>query len=120
MEITLPAGATDARAAVLRGWQDDVLMLAFTVPTERADAFVEGLSPERELKPKLPLKGAETKSSGDSTGFAHLGLPEPDTLKDVRAGWVCLDCNKAHLDSLEVAVHRLDDRNSRVYLSGTD
>lgn len=50
MNIELPAKATDARAAVQSGLQDDGLLLVFTLPASGVDDFVEQLGPERELR----------------------------------------------------------------------
>ncbi|NBM19022.1 hypothetical protein [Streptomyces sp. GC420] len=116
MDIELPAKATDPRAARQNGFQDDGLLLAFTLPTSETDAFVEQLKPERELRERDKPRENPAKPM---TPFSHLGLPEPESLPDVREGQVCAPCG-GDLNSLVVAVHRLDDSNSRVYLRGVD
>ncbi|MFI9777700.1 hypothetical protein ACIHCV_23805 [Streptomyces sp. NPDC051956] len=116
MHVRIPTEATDRRAAYQNGFQDDGLLLAFTLRTARVDAFLSGLAPEQELTHRAePL--AETVKP--TTPFAHLGLKEPETLADVRGGPVCAPC-AGELNSLEVAVHPIDAQRSRVYLRGVD
>ncbi|GAB2870456.1 hypothetical protein [Streptomyces mayteni] len=114
--VPIPAAATDRRAAYQDGFQDDALLLAFLLPSTELDSFLLTLAPEVELnqrdEPRLP-------SSTPMAPFAHLGLPEPEALPDVREGQVCAPC-EGQLDFLDVAVHPLDDRTSRVYLRGVD
>ncbi|MER8068166.1 hypothetical protein ABTZ59_07655 [Streptomyces sp. NPDC094034] len=114
--VRIPATATDRRAAHQNGFQDDGLLLAFSLSTAEVDAFVTGLSPERELTLRdEPLR----KSVKPTTPFSHLGLAEPETLSDVREGQICAPC-EGQLNSLQIAVHPLDDRVSRIYLRGVD
>ncbi|RVU16992.1 hypothetical protein EOT10_35125 [Streptomyces antnestii] len=116
MHVHLPTEATDRRAAHQKGFQDDGLLLAFTLPNSRVDAFLAELAPEHELTRRAePLQ----KSVKPMTPFAHLGLKEPETLADVRSGPVCAPC-ASELNSLDVTVHPLDARSSRVYLRGVD
>jgi hypothetical protein len=114
MNIDLPAEATDTRATRQNGFQDDGLLLAFTLPTSETDAFVEQLGPERELRQRDEPRENVVKPM---TPFSHLGLPEPESLPNVREGQICAPCG-GDLNSLAIAVHRLDDSNSRVYLRG--
>ncbi|MEV6698971.1 hypothetical protein AB0M68_17545 [Streptomyces sp. NPDC051453] len=116
MHVPIPDEATDRRAAHQNGFQDDGLLLAFTVPTARVDAFLTRLAPEQPLTHRAE---ALTRSVKPMTPFAHLGLKEPETLADVRGGPVCAPC-AGELNSLEVAVHPLDAQRSRVYLRGVD
>jgi hypothetical protein len=116
MNIDLPSKATDTRAARQNGFQDDGLLLAFTLPTSGVDGFVERLRPERELRQRDEPRESVAKPM---TPFSHLGLPEPESLADVREGQVCAPCG-GDLNSLAVAVHRLDDSKSRVYLRAVD
>ncbi|MFJ3201691.1 hypothetical protein [Streptomyces sp. NPDC086989] len=116
LQVQVPATATDARAARHKGFQDDGLILAFVLPTDEVDGFLDRLRPER------PLRLGEKPWAGEgepATPFAHLGLPEPESLANVREGQVCAPC-KDELDWLKVAVARADDRSSRVYLHGVD
>ncbi|MFI1646577.1 hypothetical protein ACH4XT_06490 [Streptomyces avidinii] len=114
LHLRLPAMASDARAAQQRRFQDDGLILAFTVPVGDVDAFLT------QLKPEQPVQPRKTPFAGESEpGFAHLGLPEPDSLPDIRKAQVCAPC-KDDVDQLHVAVTRLDEQSSRVYLKGID
>ncbi|MFD9079406.1 hypothetical protein [Streptomyces erythrochromogenes] len=114
LRLQLPTTTSDARAAQQRHFQDDGLLLAFTVPTGDVDAFLTRLKPEQPVQPR------KTPFAGESEpGFAHLGLPEPDSLPDIRKAQVCAPC-KDDVDQLHVAVTRLDDQNSRVYVKGID
>ncbi|MFE2600797.1 hypothetical protein ACFXCZ_30595 [Streptomyces sp. NPDC059396] len=114
--VKIPAKATDRRAAYQNGFQDDGLLLAFTLPTPDVDAFIGELAPENALTQRdKPLQQSFTPT----TPFSHLSLAEPETLPEVREGQVCAPC-EGQLNSLQIAVHPLDDRNSRVYLRGVD
>ncbi|MEU4123005.1 hypothetical protein [Streptomyces virginiae] len=114
--VQLPEAATEAKAGHLQGLQDDGLILAFVLPTADVDAFVDRLKPERPLGLReQPL----THSTNPTTPFSHLGLPEPDLLAQVREGQVCAPCEE-DLNWLRIAVARVDDRTSRVYLRGVD
>ncbi|MFF9620250.1 hypothetical protein [Streptomyces griseosporeus] len=116
--ITVPATATDRKGARQRGFQDDVLLLAFVLPDAGVDGFVDALAPENPL---VHRKRALTDPADyrPTTPFAHLGLPEPETLDGVLAGPVCAPC-RGELDELEVVVAPLGGGRSRVYLRGVD
>ncbi|MBT2543758.1 hypothetical protein J7E99_24440 [Streptomyces sp. ISL-44] len=116
LHVQLPEAATEAKAAHLEGLQDDGLIMAFVLPTGEVDTFVAQLKPEQPLSLReQPL----ARNTNPSTPFSHLGLPEPDLLARVREGQVCAPCED-NLNWLKVAVARVDDRTSRVYLSGVD
>ncbi|MDX3638985.1 hypothetical protein [Streptomyces sp. MB09-02B] len=116
MNIDLPSTATDVRAAHQNGFQDDGLLLVFTLPTSGVDGFVEQLDPERELRSRAEPRSSVAKPM---TPFSHLGLPEPESVPDVREGQICAPCD-GDLNSQAVAVHRLDASESRVYLRAVD
>ncbi|MCX5013321.1 hypothetical protein OG765_20345 [Streptomyces sp. NBC_00555] len=63
--------------------------------------------------------GQRHPGGGPLIPFSHLGLPEPDLPARVREGQVCAPC-EGDLNWLKVAVAQVDDRTSRVYLSGVD
>ncbi len=116
LHVAVPATATEVRAAHQKGFQDDGLLLAFVLPSSEVDGFVAQLAPERPLRTRQePVAGAVKPT----TPFAHLGLPEPESLPDVREGQVCAPC-QGDLNSLDVAVARAGEGTSRVYLRGTD
>ncbi|MFF4456436.1 hypothetical protein [Streptomyces goshikiensis] len=116
LRVRLPATATEPKAAHLEGLQDDSLIMAFVLPTSEVDGFVAELKPEEPLRLReQPLPHA----TNPTAPFSHLGLPEPDLLARVREGQVCAPC-KGNLNWLKVAVAQVDERTSRVYLSGVD
>ncbi|MFJ3906980.1 hypothetical protein [Streptomyces vinaceus] len=80
------------------------------------EGFLGQLRPERPLRLREQPWAAGGKPA---TPFAHLGLPEPESLANVREGQVCAPCGD-ELDWLKVAVAPVDDRTSRVYLRGAD
>ncbi|MET8829920.1 hypothetical protein ABZX40_30485 [Streptomyces sp. NPDC004610] len=118
LRVTVPETATDRKAAVQRGFQDDGLLLAFVVPEAQADRFVAGLEPEQPL-----VRRAEAAFTAaeywPTTPFARLGLPEPETLDGVTTGPVCAPCG-GDLNALEVTVAPLDGGRARIYLRGVD
>ncbi|MGW7265979.1 hypothetical protein [Streptomyces sp. NPDC054842] len=116
MNVDLPSRAADIRAARQNGFQDDGLLLAFTLPTSAVHGFVEKLRPERELRQRDEPRKSAAKPA---TPFSYFGLPEPESLPDVREGQICAPCG-GDLNSLSIAVHRLDDGESRVYLKAVD
>ncbi|MFE4914910.1 hypothetical protein ACFRCX_25730 [Streptomyces sp. NPDC056652] len=112
--VEIPAAATDRRAAYQNGFQDDGLLPAFSLSTSEVEAFVTGPAPQGELtRREKPLR----KSVKPTTPFSHLGLAEPETLPDVQEGQIRAPC-EGRLNSLQIAVHPLDDRAGRVYLRG--
>ncbi|MEU6309856.1 hypothetical protein [Streptomyces sp. NPDC047014] len=116
LHVEVPAAASEAKAARMEGLQDDGLIMAFALPTAEVDQFVAWLKPEQPLRLReQPL----AHHTNPSTPFSHLGLPEPDLLAGVREGQVCAPCAD-ELDWLKVAVARIDDRTSRVYLIAAD
>jgi hypothetical protein len=116
MNVTIPARATDLRAAYQRGFQDDNVLLVFTLPRSDIDAFIRTLDLESPLLHRdAPVTSG--KEHAPTTPFAHLGLKEPETLADVTEGPVCTDC-EADVNWLNIAVHPIDGRRDQVYLSG--
>jgi hypothetical protein len=116
LQVQLPGTATEAKAAYQKGFQDDGLLLSFVLPTEAVEGFLTQLKPERPLRLREQPFVGEGKPT---TPFSHLGLPEPDLLAKVLEGQVCAPCD-GDLNWLKVAVAQVDDRTSRVYLSGVD
>ncbi|MGK5631457.1 hypothetical protein [Streptomyces sp. URMC 123] len=116
LHVDIPTSATDRRAAYEHGFQDDQLLLAFVVPHADVDPFVAGLHPQRELQQR---DDALPPSAVSITPFSQIGLEEPDALPNVRETQVCAPCG-GDLNALSIAVHRLDDTSSRVYLWGVD
>ncbi|MFJ9863136.1 hypothetical protein [Streptomyces sp. NPDC101165] len=119
MNVTIPARATDLRAAYQKGFQDDGLLLAFTLPKADTEAFVRKLDPDSPLSHRAAPLSSAGKGKPKTTPFAHLGLKEPEALADVTEGPVCTPC-RGDLNWLNAALHPLDAQHSRVYLSGAD
>ncbi|WP_330300366.1 hypothetical protein [Streptomyces sp. NBC_00503] len=116
LQVQIPASAGEAKAAYQKGFQDDGLLLTFVLPSDAVDGFLAG------LKPQEPVAVRAVPFAGESTPvapFAHLGLPEPDSLPGVRKAQVCAPC-KGDLNALHVAVAQVDGERSRVYLKGID
>jgi hypothetical protein len=101
----VPASATGAEAAHQKGFQDDGLLLAFVLPTGEVGVFIPQLASERPLRTReQPIAGAVKPT----TPFAHLGLPEPESVADVREGQVCAPC-RWDLNSPHVSVARVEE-----------
>lgn len=115
LHVQIPASASEAKVAHQKGFQDDGLLLTFVLPSDAVDGFLAG------LKPQEPVTARAVPFAGESTPvapFAHLELPEPDSLPEVRKAQVCAPC-KGDLNALHVAVAP-DGQRSRVYLKGID
>ncbi|MFF6994763.1 hypothetical protein ACFY93_07345 [Streptomyces sp. NPDC008313] len=117
LHVTIPSRATDRRAACQKGFQDDGLLLVFTLTEADSRTFVEELDPEDPLSHRVPLPSAGVVKP--TTPFAHLGLKEPEALTDVTEGPVCAPCD-GDLNSLAIAAHPVDAHHSLVYLRGVD
>jgi hypothetical protein len=115
--VTVPRAATERVGARQKGFQDDVLLLAFVLPAGEVDGFVDGLAPENELVQRQ--KAAASAGYEPTAPFAHLGLAEPETLDDVTTGPVCAPC-AGELNSLDITVAPVGEGRSRIYLRGID
>ncbi|ORT58957.1 hypothetical protein BKD26_16540 [Streptomyces sp. CB03238] len=78
MGVRIPAEASDRRAGYRTSSRYDTGILAFTLPTADANAYLDRLVPSdvtlnKNLHP-------EPQGYAPMAGFAHLGLPEPETL----------------------------------------
>jgi hypothetical protein len=116
--VTVPQSAMERKGARQKGFQDDALLLAFVLPKGEVDGFVDTLAPENELVHRKKAVASATAYE-PTTPFAHLGLPEPETLDDVRTGTVCMPC-AGELNELEIVVAPLENDRSRIYLLGVD
>ncbi|MEV5337453.1 hypothetical protein AB0K93_03070 [Streptomyces sp. NPDC052676] len=115
--VSVPRAATERVGARQKGFQDDVLLLAFVLPAGEVDRFVDGLAPENELIRRE--KAAAPAGYEPTAPFAHLGLAEPETLDGVTTGPVCAPC-AGQLDSLDITVAPVGKDRSRIYLRGID
>ncbi|MEU3406912.1 hypothetical protein ABZ766_23640 [Streptomyces sp. NPDC006670] len=112
MEVEVPASATGVTATLRRG-HDDLLLLAFVMPTAEVNGFIGGLAPEHPVRPGIPF-------AGERGLFDRLGLPEPVSATGVRETQVCAPCVQRDLDFLQLAVAAVDGQSSRVYLRAVD
>ncbi|MFF0744051.1 hypothetical protein ACFYVL_27010 [Streptomyces sp. NPDC004111] len=85
-----PEAATDRRAGYKAGQRLDTGLLVFTLPTRDATGYVDRLV---EGSPKtFPNDRPQKKDYSPADGFAHLGLPEPETLTEgMRTARACPD-----------------------------
>ncbi|MFF4366104.1 hypothetical protein [Streptomyces sp. NPDC001594] len=114
LQVVVPASASDLRSAYRKGLQDDTLLLAFVLPTPDVEGFLARLDPQE------PVKAGPKSFAGPEpvAPFAHVGLPEPDSVPGVRTGQVCAPC--AEVDFMHAAVARVDEKSSRVYFEAAD
>ncbi|MFB9516540.1 hypothetical protein [Streptomyces purpureus] len=117
MEVDVPAGATEVKGAVKLVPQDEIRLLSF-VTTRKA---AEELGRQFEARAPLRVRPARSPGAQDSPDFAHLGLPEPETLKGVRWAGVCPACEtderRASVQWIEISLQALDGDRTRVYLT---
>ncbi|MCJ1681360.1 hypothetical protein MTF65_29185 [Streptomyces sp. APSN-46.1] len=117
--MEIPAGAEDVRGAGLDGWDSDGYLLSFTVPHAEAEALAADLRLDQPLRALTPLPPREPPSPA---GFAHLGLPDPDTVPNARSGGVCPPCigdkRRSMLQSIGITLQDLGGGTTRVYLGG--
>ncbi|MER6446547.1 hypothetical protein [Streptomyces venezuelae] len=117
MRVQTPAGASDVTGAVQQGFQDTTYLISFTAQAPDADSFVADLRPEEPLRANTP-RDPETYTT--ITPWSHLGLPEPETERNVRTASVCPPCIKderrSTVQSITVFVQEIGDGRARVYL----
>ncbi|WP_328940285.1 hypothetical protein OG259_00255 [Streptomyces sp. NBC_00250] len=121
--IRVPAEASDRRAGYKTGERYDVGLLAFTLPTKDADAYLLPLRPEgTEMIPNLH---PQQKGYKATAGFSHLGLVEPETLvQGLREGGFCPgDVASPYGKDVQYCVdlfaHTLESGRTRVYIRST-
>ncbi|MEU3602773.1 hypothetical protein ABZ714_29310 [Streptomyces sp. NPDC006798] len=85
MDIGIPVGAESPRAAYETTSRVDTGFLTFTLPKAAAETYLKENPPEGTW-----LEPTAAQPDTPAHGFARLGLPEPETLKDgTRYGYVC-------------------------------
>ncbi|MET9374246.1 hypothetical protein ABZX98_08885 [Streptomyces sp. NPDC002992] len=116
MKVDLPAGATEVKGARQLNVQDDSYLLSFTTTPKAAEVIGKQFEGQAPLEERAPL----STPIPPGTPFAHLGLPEPDTLQGVRWAGVCPPCVKdkqrKHIEWIEIYLQKLDADRTRVYL----
>ncbi|MDX3307648.1 hypothetical protein ACWGH3_22435 [Streptomyces sp. NPDC054884] len=113
MDVAIPEGATQTKGAVQINPQEDVYLLTFVTSEKTAEGIAEDLRSEEPLRVR---KG----DSAQGELFAHLGLPEPQTLKGARWAGVCPPCVSDHRRKkaqwIDIYVETLQADRARVYL----
>lgn len=114
MNVAIPEGATQTKGAVQINPQEDIYLLTFVTSEKTAEEIAE------DLHLQEPLKAQKTDFAPEGERFAHLGLPEPQTLKGVRWAGVCPPCVSDHRRKkaqwIDVYVEALEADRARVYL----
>ncbi|MEU1228461.1 hypothetical protein [Streptomyces sp. NPDC005828] len=121
--LRVPENAADRRAGYKVGERYDTGLLSFTLPALEAKAYLAPLTPKgarmiRNLEP-------EPANYRPAAGFAHLGLPEPETLVDgMLMGGFCPDNvdspDAEHLSyCVKVFSHEYTPGTTRIYLRST-
>ncbi|WP_314616331.1 hypothetical protein [Streptomyces stackebrandtii] len=121
--LRVPGNAADRRAGYKVGERYDTGLLSFTLPAIEAKTYLAPLTPKgarmiRNLEP-------EPANYRPAAGFAHLGLPEPETLfNGLLMGGFCPDNvdspNAEHLAyCVKVFSHEYTPGMTRIYLRST-
>ncbi|MEU6878185.1 hypothetical protein [Streptomyces sp. NPDC046712] len=116
MKVDVPADATEVKGARRWSFQNTSYLLAFATTPEAAEDIGKQFEGQGPLEERAPL----ATPIPPGTPFAHLGLPEPDTVQGVRWAGVCPPCVKdkqrKHIQWIEVYLEKLDADRTRVYL----
>lgn len=122
-DIRIPENAQDRRAGYKVGERHDSGLLSFTLPTGDATAYLAPSTPKgtRLIRNHHP----RDKDYQRADGFAHLQLPEPETLVDgLLTGNFCpgaaaVDADSEVGDCLELFSHEFTPGITRIYLRST-
>ncbi|WP_329412780.1 hypothetical protein OG802_21520 [Streptomyces sp. NBC_00704] len=113
MNVAIPEGAAQTKGAVQLNPQEDVYLLTFVTSEKTAEDIAEDL---RSGEPLHVRKG----DSAEGECFAHLGLPEPQTLKGARWAGVCPPCvhddRRGKVQWIDIYVETLGTDRARVCL----
>lgn len=86
--LRIPTEASDVRVGYHRGSRYDTALMAFTLPDKKADEYLAQLTAEGSKM--IENTHPRGKDYSPAVGFAHLGIPEPETfVKGMRMGNVC-------------------------------
>ncbi|WP_411081098.1 hypothetical protein [Streptomyces sp. cmx-18-6] len=121
--VRFPKDASDRRAGYKAGLRYDTGLLSFVLPSDRARAYTARLVPDgiRMLGNAHP----EKEDYRPAAAFAHLGLPEPETItRDLRRTSLCpegLDTPEgAHLQRcVDLFVHEFRPGTTRIFVRST-
>ncbi|MFF9348376.1 hypothetical protein [Streptomyces sp. NPDC014734] len=114
MKVKIPDGATDVQGAVQINPREDNYILTFQTDKKTAKLVAQ------DLRSPDPLEPWGINSSPHIEYFGHLGLAEPETLKDSLHAGVCPPCVKDNrrrtVAWIEIYIENLDADRARVYL----
>lgn len=117
MNVAVPEGAAEVEGAVQINPQEDIFLLSFVTDEGTAEDIAEDLRSEEPLRVR---KG----DSAEGERFGHLGLSEPQTLKEVRWAGVCPPCvsdgRRSKVQWIDIYVETLKAGRARVYLKRSD
>ncbi|MEU0985863.1 hypothetical protein [Streptomyces sp. NPDC005953] len=117
--VTVPQTASDRRAAY-KSDRVDTSLLAFTLPSKAADAYLAALNPPgTTLIKNFNPKGKDYEPMAP---FARLGLPEPETIvTGMRLGGLCEgdvatpEGRNVH-HCLDIYAHEFTPGSTRIYV----
>ncbi|MEU8890602.1 hypothetical protein [Streptomyces sp. NPDC048442] len=121
--IRVPEAASDRRAGYKVGQRLDTGLLTFTLPTRDATAYIARLV--EGGRKTFPNDQPQKKDYSPADGFAHLGLPEPETLVEgVQTTSECPDGLKTpegkYLQRcVTIFVHEFTPGSTRLYFKST-
>jgi hypothetical protein len=114
MNVAVPEDATGAKGAVQVNPQENIYLLSFVTSEKNA----EGIA--KDLRSEEPLKAKKKDFAPEGERFEHLGLAEPQTLKETRWAGVCPPCvndtRRKKVQWIEIYVQPLKGDQARVYL----
>jgi hypothetical protein len=123
MGVRIPEAASDRRAGYKVGQRLDSGLLAFTLPSREATAYISRLV---DGDPRMfPNDQPRQKGYSPADGFAHLGLPEPETLvAGMRTTSACPDGlqtpeGKYLQRCVKIFVHEFAPGSKRLYFKST-
>jgi hypothetical protein len=114
MKIQVPEGATEVKGAVQVKLQEDSYILTFRTESATAARIA------KELRSEDPPAPSKSSFSPKRELFRHLGLAEPQTLKDPLRASVCPPCveddRRRKVAWMEIYIENLSSEQAQVYL----
>lgn len=118
MDVPVPVGAESPRAAYETTSRVDTGFLTFTLPRTTAESYLAEHPPEGTW-----LEPTAARPDTPAGGFARLGVPEPETLKDgTRYGYLCPgNASRGPYDTsdrrcVRIHAHEYAPDRTRIYL----
>ncbi|UQI48887.1 hypothetical protein M1P56_33530 [Streptomyces sp. HU2014] len=121
--LGVPGAAGDLRGGYRAGERYDVGILAFTLSRREADAYLAPLNPAGTRM--IPNVHPEAKGYRPTAPFAHVGLPEPETLvRGLRKGGFCpgdvaAADGKDVVSCVDLFAHEFEPGRTRIYVRAT-